>query len=49
MQSNDIKDLADRFEKSKANAENWTREEWYAFIFVVTVLCFVIQIIMRNI
>ena len=38
---------ADRFEKSKANAENWTKQEWWAFVIVVTIICIVIQLTMR--
>lgn len=45
--ASNLESAADRFEKSKANSENWTKGEWIAFIIVVTIICFVIQIAMR--
>lgn len=45
--ANKFVDAADRFEKSKANAENWTKGEWTAFIIVATIIITIIQLAMR--
>lgn len=45
--ASNLESVADRFEKSKANAENWTKGEWWAFIVVVTIICVIIQLTMR--
>lgn len=35
------------FDESKANCDNWSKKEWYAFIIVVSVVCLAIQLLMR--
>ena len=43
----DYQQLSDRFDKSKANAENWTKGEWCAFIIIVTIIITIIQLWMN--
>lgn len=42
--ASNVENIADRFEKSKANSENWTKGEWTAFIIIVTIACIIIQL-----
>ena len=44
---NKFAEAADRFEKSKANMENWSKEEVWTFIIIVTIIIVIIQLAMR--
>lgn len=45
--ASNLESIADRLEKSKGNVENWTKGQRWAFIIIVTIICVIIQLIMR--